>query len=64
MDDLGDKKVNKLICVKPAQSRWLIVDLKHPDGSVESGSHRIKFKIHSVESKENVSENSVCLMPR
>ena len=63
-DDVADKKGNKLIVVKPAQSRWLIVDLKIPDGSVESGSHKIKFEIQSVESKESVSENSVFLMPR
>ncbi len=52
------------IMVNPAESRWLIVDLKIPDGSLESGSHKIEFKIEDVESKEIVTEKSVFLVPR
>jgi len=55
---------NKTIMVQPAESRWIIVDLKIPDGSVESGSHKIQFEIQSVESKETVTEKSIFLVPR
>jgi cytochrome c oxidase accessory protein FixG len=54
----------KTIMVKPAEARWLIVDLKIPDGTVESGSHKIEFEIQAVESKETVTEKSVFLVPR
>lgn len=59
-----DAEENKAIMVKPAESRWVIVDLKIPDGSVESGSHKIKFEIQALESKEVVTENSVFLVPK
>lgn len=52
------------IMVKPAESRWLIVDLKIPDGSAEIGSHKIQFEIQSVETNETVTEKSVFLVPR
>lgn len=55
---------NKTIMVKPAESRWLIVDLKTPDGTLESGSHKIQFKIEAVKSKEIVTEKSVFVVPR
>ena len=55
---------NHSIMVKPAESRWLIVDLKIPDGSAETGSHKIQFEVESVESKEIVTEKSVFLVPR
>jgi len=55
---------SNIIIVKPTESRWLIVDLKIPDGTVESGSHQINFDIQSLESKETVSEKSIFLVPR
>jgi cytochrome c oxidase accessory protein FixG len=55
---------NRVILVKPAESRWVIVDLKIPDGSLEAGSHKIQFEIQSVESKETVTEKSIFLVPR
>jgi polyferredoxin len=55
---------NKTIAVNPAESRWLIVDLKIPDGTLESGSHKIEFEIQAIESKEIVTEKSVFLVPR
>ncbi len=55
---------SKTIMVKPAESRWLIVDLKIPDGTLETGSHKIEFQIEAVESKEIVTEKSVFLVPR
>lgn len=55
---------NDLIEVKSTESRWVSVDLKIPDGSVETGSHKIKFEIEAVESKEKIAEKSVFYVPR
>jgi len=55
---------NDLIEVKSTESRWVSIDLKIPDGSVETGSHKIKFEIESVESKEKIAEKSVFYVPR
>ncbi len=63
-DESDYKKHNNTIMVNPTESRWLIVDLKIPDGSLESGSHKIEFQIEAVESKEMVTEKSVFLVPR
>jgi cytochrome c oxidase accessory protein FixG len=63
-DEIKDDEHNKTVVVKPAESRWLIVDLKIPDGTIESGSHKIQFEIQSLESKETVTEKSVFLVPR
>ena len=63
-DESDYKKNNNTIMVNPTESRWLIVDLKIPDGSLESGSHKIEFQIEAVESKEMVTEKSVFLVPR
>ncbi|MCF8193246.1 MAG: cytochrome c oxidase accessory protein CcoG [Candidatus Methylopumilus sp.] len=62
-NDDGEDDI-KTILVKPTESRWVIVDLKIPDGSLDSGSHKIKFEIESVETKDVVSEKSVFLVPR
>jgi len=63
-EETHDDHHNKTIAVKPTESRWLIVDLKIPDGTLESGSHKIQFEIQAVESKEIVTEKSVFLVPR
>src|SRR5450830_375591 len=63
-EETHDEHHNKTIVVKPTESRWLIVDLKIPDGTLESGSHKIEFEIQAVESKEIVTEKSVFLVPR
>jgi polyferredoxin len=55
---------NQTITVKPTESRWLIVDLKVNDGTVDSGSHKIKFEVQVLESQETVTEKSVFLVPR
>lgn len=55
---------NNTIMVKPTESRWIIVDLKIPDGTVEPGSHKIEFEIKAVESQEIVKEKSAFLVPR
>jgi len=54
----------KSIEVKPAESRSVIVDLKIPDGTLDSGSHKIKFEIKSLEGQQTVTEKSVFLVPR
>ena len=54
----------KTIKVKPAESRWVIVDLKIPDGILASGSHKIMFEIKAIESQDIVTEKSVFLVPR
>lgn len=54
----------KTITVKPAEARWVIVNLKTPDGTVEPGSHKIQFEIQAIESKETVLEKSVFMVPR
>lgn len=59
-----DNHEYRVITVKPAESRWVIVDLKIPDGTVAPGSHKIAFEIQSLESKEKVTEKSIFLVPR
>jgi cytochrome c oxidase accessory protein FixG len=59
-----DNHESRVITVKPAESRWVIVDLKIPDGSVAPGSHKIAFEIQSLETKEIVTEKSIFLVPR
>ncbi|MEQ1487080.1 MAG: cytochrome c oxidase accessory protein CcoG [Methylotenera sp.] len=63
-EDGDDEKNNQSIKVNAGESRWLVVDLKLPDGAVKSGSHKIMFEVQAVESKEIVKEKSVFLVPR
>jgi len=63
-EDSVDSEHHKSITVKPAESRWVIVDLKIPDGVMESGSHKIEFEIQALESKETITEKSVFLVPK
>ena len=62
--DTKNEAYSKTITVKPADLRWVVVSLKIPDGSAESGSHKIQFEVESVDSKEIVTEKSVFLVPR
>ena len=55
---------SQAITIKPAESRWVSVRLRIPDGSVESGSHKVIFEISSLESQEKITEKSVFLVPR
>lgn len=59
-----EKEFSGTVVVRPAEARWVIVDLKIPDGTVESGSHKIEFKIKAVESGESIEEKSIFLVPR
>ena len=63
-DESEREKHSNTVTVNPTESRWLIVDLKIPDGTLETGSHKIEFQIEAVESKEIVTEKSVFLVPR
>jgi polyferredoxin len=60
--DMAD--VNKTVTVNSAESRWVPVSLKIPNGSVKSGSHPVEFKVRAVEGNELVIEKSVFLVPR
>lgn len=61
-----DKGANlmRVITVKPTESKWVIIDLRVKDGSIETGSHKIAFEIEAVETKEKITEKSVFLVPR
>lgn len=59
----NDVKGN-IVVVNPTEARWLIVDLKMPDGKAEPGSHKIQFEIKSLERNETVTEKSIFLVPR
>jgi polyferredoxin len=59
-----DKKYNGTILVAPAEARWITVDLRIPDGTVQPGAHKIMFKIESVESRQSADEKSIFLVPR
>lgn len=64
-DEEGDdEQHSKTFKVNPAESRWVVVGLKIPDGAAESGSHKIQFEIESLETKEKVTEKSIFLVPR
>jgi len=63
-DEDEDDNHIKTVTVKPAEARWVIVNLKVPDGTVEPGSHKIHFEIQAVESKETVTEKSIFMVPR
>jgi hypothetical protein len=40
------------------------ISIQIPDGSVSSGSHKIKFQIEALGLDEQISEKSTFLMPR
>ena len=60
-DVAGD---DKTVTVNSAESRWIPVRLQIPDGSINSGSHHVKFEVRAVGSNELVTEKSVFLVPR
>jgi cytochrome c oxidase accessory protein FixG len=55
---------NPLIAVEPAEARWVVVDIEVPDGSLETGKHKIEFEIEEVDSQETLTEKSIFLVPR
>jgi len=57
-------KEDAIIEVKPAEARWVVVDIEIPDGSMETGKHEFNFEIEEIESKETLVEESIFLVPR
>jgi len=62
--DASEINQTKTISVNPAEARWISVRLQIPDGSIDTGSHKILFIIQSLAQKEIVEEKSVFLVPR
>lgn len=52
------------IVINPAESRWVSVRLRIPDGSIASGSHKVNFEITTLDTEETVTEKSIFLVPR
>ena len=52
------------VAIESTQSRWVPVRLQVPYGSSEGGSHPIEFVIDDLDSKEQVKEKAVFLVPR
>ncbi|MFN3568999.1 MAG: cytochrome c oxidase accessory protein CcoG [Polaromonas sp.] len=50
--------------VEPAQSRWVVVRLQLPYGSVAAGSHTVHFDVRSADGGSQVSEKAAFLVPR
>ncbi|MDP3606576.1 MAG: FixG Ig-like domain-containing protein, partial [Polaromonas sp.] len=50
--------------VAPAQSRWVVVRLQLPYGSVAAGSHTVHFDVRSADGRAQVSEKAAFLVPR
>jgi cytochrome c oxidase accessory protein FixG len=50
--------------IAAAESRWVVVQVQVPYGSVPEGSHPLYFDILAVESGAKVSEKSAFLVPR
>jgi len=55
---------NPIIEVKSAEARWIVVDIEIPDGSLDTGKHKIEFEIEEMGSKDAISEESIFLVPR
>jgi cytochrome c oxidase accessory protein FixG len=66
LETSNDKNSNitQAIAIQPAESRWVSVRLRIPDGSAKSGSHKVNFEITSLETEEKVIEKSIFLVPR
>ena len=55
---------SNIISIKPAESRWVVVDLRAPYGNLNAGSHKVEFEVKDVNSGQSVKEKSVFLVPR
>lgn len=62
--ETDETELNNAMVVKPTESRWVSVRLEIPDGSVETGSHKVNFVIHSLDNGETIVEKSVFIVPR
>jgi cytochrome c oxidase accessory protein FixG len=63
LDGLSISSSN-VFMVNPASERMVPISIQIPDGSVSSGSHKIKFQIEALGLDEQISEKSTFLMPR
>ncbi len=52
------------ISLESAQSKWITLYLQIPDGTLESGSHRVWFDVEMLGSDKTLEEKSVFLVPR
>lgn len=52
------------IIVKPAESRWVVLNVRIPDGTVQSGSHPIVFNIDANDGENRLKEQSIFIVPR
>ncbi|TXT39530.1 MAG: 4Fe-4S ferredoxin [Comamonadaceae bacterium] len=50
--------------VGPTESRWMVVRVLLPEDTVEPGSHKIKFKIYSIDREDHDSEKSTFIVPK
>ncbi len=50
--------------VGPAESRWVVVRLQLPYGTLPEGSHPVHFDVQALGDKAQVAEKSVFLVPR
>lgn len=55
---------DKYITVGSTQSRWIVIQVDIPYGSIGSGSHQIMFNVKDDSTGELVKEKSVFLVPR
>ncbi len=53
-----------VVDVDPAQSRWVVVNLQLPYDAAGPGTHAIHFDITAVNTRSQVHEKSVFLVPR
>jgi cytochrome c oxidase accessory protein FixG len=52
-----------VLTVSAAQARWLVVRAQLPPDVAPPGSHKIKFRIYSMDMEDHDSEKSVFLVP-
>ncbi|MDD2808901.1 cytochrome c oxidase accessory protein CcoG [Rhodoferax sp.] len=50
--------------VGPAESRWMVLRALLPADAAEPGSHKIKFRIFSIDMEDHDSEKSTFIVPR
>ncbi|MFW5431452.1 MAG: cytochrome c oxidase accessory protein CcoG [Methylophilaceae bacterium] len=60
----GGSGSNQSVLVNPAEMKSFAVSLKVPDGTAESGSHKISFVVKMLGNDDEVTEESTFLVPR
>ncbi len=54
---------DNLVSVGAAQTHWMVVRAVLPFGAAEPGSHKIKFRIYSIDMDDEESEKSTFIVP-